>query len=191
MGSEREDPDREDVRRVLAGDLTAFDGIVRRWQGPMVNLAYRFCRDRGSAEEMAQEAFLRAYRFLDRWGQDSLFSTWLFAVATNVYRSQMRRVRPPEVPLETERQVRGPGNPAGEVETAETAEAVRRTVCSLPEKYRDALVLFYFHDMDIEGAASCLGVPAGTVKARLHRGRALLRRRLARILGPGLSAEAT
>ena len=140
---------------------------------------------------MAQEAFLRAYRFLDRWGQDSLFSTWLFAVATNVYRSQMRRVRPPEVPLETERQVRGPGNPAGEVERAETAETVRRTVCALPEKYRDALVLFYFHDMDIEGAASCLGVPAGTVKARLHRGRALLRRRLARILGPRLSVEAT
>jgi RNA polymerase sigma-70 factor (ECF subfamily) len=191
MDSEREDPDRENVRRVLAGDVTAFDGIVRRWQGPMVNLAYRFCRDRGNAEEMAQEAFLRAYRFLDRWGQDSLFSTWLFAVATNVYRSQMRRVRPPEVPLEAERQIRGPGNPAGEFETAETAEAVRRSVCSLPEKYRDALVLFYFHDMNIEGAASCLGVPVGTVKARLHRGRALLRRRLAKILGPRLSAEAT
>ena len=53
------DPDRDDVARVLAGDTRAFEGIVRRWQGPLVNLAWRYCRDRGRAEEMAQEAFLR------------------------------------------------------------------------------------------------------------------------------------
>ena len=65
----------------------------RRWQGPLVNLAYRFCRDRARSEEMAQEAFLRAFRFLDRWRGDAAFSTWLFALATNVYRSQLRRRR--------------------------------------------------------------------------------------------------
>lgn len=56
--------DQADVERVLAGDISAFEGIVRRWQGPLINLAYRFCRDRGRAEELAQEAFLRAYRAL-------------------------------------------------------------------------------------------------------------------------------
>src|SRR5215470_11006512 len=75
--------------RVLAGDISAFEGIVRRWQGPLVNLAYRFCRDRGRAEEMAQEAFLRVYRKLDRWHSDSLFSSWMFAVAINLYRSEL------------------------------------------------------------------------------------------------------
>ena len=59
-----EDPDRADVRRVLAGDIEAFAGIFGRWQRPLINLAYRFCRDRGRAEDMAQEAFLRAFRRL-------------------------------------------------------------------------------------------------------------------------------
>ena len=79
--------DQADAERVLAGDVSAFEGIVRRWQTPLVNLAYRFCRDPGRAEEMAQEAFLRAYRGLRGWRRDSAFSTWMFAVATNLYRS--------------------------------------------------------------------------------------------------------
>ena len=57
-----------------------------------VNLAYRFCHDRGRAEEMAQEAFLRAYRGLERWRKDAAFSTWLFALATNLYCSELRRI---------------------------------------------------------------------------------------------------
>src|SRR5262245_30715691 len=84
--------DQEDVEKVLDGDISAFEGIVRRWQGPLVNLAYRFCHDRGRAEEIAQEAFLRAYRGLDKWRKEASFSTWLFAVAANLYRSELRRI---------------------------------------------------------------------------------------------------
>ena len=83
--------DQRDVDRVLSGDVSAFEGVVRRWQGPLVNLAYRFCRDRGRAEEMAQEAFLRAYRGLGKWRREAAFSTWLFALATNLYRSELAR----------------------------------------------------------------------------------------------------
>ena len=67
-------------------------GLSGRWQGPLINLAYRFCHDRGRAEEMAQEAFLRAYRGLGQWRKDAVFSTWLFALATNLYRSELRRI---------------------------------------------------------------------------------------------------
>ena len=77
--------DAADVARVLAGDVSAFEAIVRRWQKPLINLAYRFCRDRGRAEDMAQEAFLRAYRSLATWRKDAAFSTWLFALATNLF----------------------------------------------------------------------------------------------------------
>ena len=76
--------DQADVERVLAGDISAFEGVVRRWQGPLISLAYRFCHDRGRSEEMAQEAFLRAYRALAQWRKDAIFSTWLFALATNL-----------------------------------------------------------------------------------------------------------
>lgn len=67
------DTDRLQVERVLAGDAEAFEPIVRRWQGPLVNLAYRFCRDQGRAEEFAQEAFLKAYRSLSMWRHESTF----------------------------------------------------------------------------------------------------------------------
>ncbi len=191
MNSPDADPDRDDVRRVLAGDASAFEGIVRRWQGPLVNLAYRFCRHPGRAEEMAQDAFLRVFRFLDRWRDDAAFSTWLFAVATNVYRSHLRRMRPEEVPLESQVEARGSANPAADAERDETAEVVRRTVAHLPARYRDAMVLFYFHDLDIAETARQLGLPQGTVKARLHRARGLLQRRLAGLAGSKLTTEAT
>jgi RNA polymerase sigma-70 factor, ECF subfamily len=84
--------DENDVAKVLSGDVAAFESIVRRWQGPLVNFAYRFCRDRGRAEDMAQEAFLRTYRSLAGWRKDAAFSTWLFALATNLYRSELRRI---------------------------------------------------------------------------------------------------
>jgi RNA polymerase sigma-70 factor (ECF subfamily) len=190
MDGQKQAADLKDVRRVLAGDTAAFDGIVRRWQGPLVNMAYRYCRHPGRAEEWAQEAFVRAFRFLNRWRQDAAFSTWLFAVAANVYRSEARRVRPPEVPLATDRQRPGPVDLAAEVEAGEREEIVRRTVCSLPAKYRDVMVQFYFHDRDVAEVARTLGLPQGTVKAQLHRGRALLKNRLAKVLGSGKDTEA-
>ena len=73
MEPRTDDQDRDDVRRVRTGHVDAFEGIVRRWQNPLVNLAYRFCRNRAVAEEMAQEAFLRAFRKLDRWNEVELF----------------------------------------------------------------------------------------------------------------------
>ena len=183
--------DQEAVRRVLAGDVEAFDAIVRRWQGPLVSLAYRYCRDRGRSEEWAQEAFLRAFRNLESWREEAAFSTWLFAVAANVYRSEARKVRPPEVPLATDRPMAGPANLALELETEERDEIVRRAVCALPEKYRDVLVAFYFLEHDVAEVSSTLGLPQGTVKAQLHRGRAQLQKRLQRILGVEVMAEAS
>ncbi len=127
-----EAPDDEAaIERVLAGDTAAFAAVVERWQGPLVNLAYRFCRDRGRAEDMAQEAFLQAFRRLGSWRRDAAFSTWLFALATNVYRTELRRTPPQTVPID---------------ETAMTARS--------------------------------LDLPEGTVKARLSRGRALLKSKL-------------
>src|SRR5579863_1851678 len=92
--------DQVAVEKILSGDTSAFEGIVRRWRGPLVNLAYRFCRDRGRAEEMAQEVFLRAYRALGAWRGDAAFSTWLFAVATNLYRSEIRRFPPRSISID-------------------------------------------------------------------------------------------
>ena len=174
--------DQTDVERVLAGDISAFEGIVRRWQGPLINLAYRFCRDRGRAEEMAQEAFLRAYRALGQWRKDAVFSTWLFALATNLYRSELRRIPARTVSFEDIAEPRDVRASDGGLEDHDRDLAVRRAVGALPAKYREALILFYFHDMDVTTAARSLGLPEGTVKARLFRGREILRSKLPQLL---------
>ena len=166
------------VEQVLAGDVSRFEEIVRRWQGPLINLAYRFCRDRGRAEEMAQEAFLRAFRALGQWRKDAAFSTWLFALATNLYRSELRRIPAQISPLEEAGEIRDMRAVDGGLEDEDRDRAVRRAVYALPAKYREALILFYFHEKDVPETARSLGLPEGTVKARLFRGREILRSKL-------------
>lgn len=165
------------IDRVLDGDTAAFAAVVRRWQGPLVNLAYRFCRDRGRAEEMAQEAFLRAFCGLRSWRRDAPFSTWLFALATNVYRTEMRR-NPPRPVLIDESVPTAAASVEDAASEADRCSLVHRALLSLPPKYRDPLLLFYFHDQDVAMTARSLSLPEGTVKARLFRGRALLKSKL-------------
>ena len=168
--------DEAAIDRVLQGDTAAFSTLVERWQGPLVNLAYRFCRDRERAEDMAQEAFLHAFRGLVSWRRDAAFSTWLFALATNVYRTEMRRIAPESVPMdETVTPTVSLEDAAGE---ADRRRIVQTALRSLPTKYRDPLILFYFHEQDVATTARSLEMPEGTVKARLSRGRALLESKL-------------
>jgi len=174
--------DQAAVERVLAGDVSAFEDIVRRWQSPLINLAYRFCRDRGRAEEMSQEAFLRAYRGLGQWRKDAAFSTWLFALATNLYRSELRRIPARTVSIDDVREPVDARTSDGGLEEHDRDLAIRRAVFALPAKYREALILYYFHDMDVPAAAQSLGLPEGTFKARLFRAREILRGKLPQLL---------
>ena len=173
--------DLEDVLKVQAGDISAFERIVLRWQSPLINLAYRFCRDHSRAEDLAQEAFLRVYRGLSTWRGEAAFSTWLFSVATNCYRSELKRI--PAVTYSLDDALMVAAAQANLSDTADLHDAIRQAVLALPARYRDTLVLFYFHEMDIAGAAQSLGLPEGTVKARLARGRKILQQKLPQLLG--------
>ena len=175
-----DDEDREIVRKVLAGDADAFGRIVARWQGPLVSLAYRFARDHGRAEDLAQDAFLRVYRTLGSWREDSAFSTWLFALALNLFRTELRRIPPRTVSIDDVGELRDGRSATNAVDDSDRDRALRAAVAALPAKYRDAMTVFYFHRSDVAVTAKTLGVPEGTVKARLHRGRELLRRKLSR-----------
>jgi RNA polymerase sigma-70 factor (ECF subfamily) len=176
--------DLADVERVLAGDVRAFEGIVRRWQGSLLNMAWRYCRDRERAEEMAQEAFLRAWRGLGQWRRDGSFSTWLFALAANVFRSELKRFPTVTVPLEAAPEPSGAASQLNALQERSLHDVLRRAVRALPLRYREPVILFYFHEMDVAQAAATLRMPEGTLKARLSRARALLRRRF-----PHLEAE--
>jgi RNA polymerase sigma-70 factor (ECF subfamily) len=174
---ERIDADLGDVDRVLAGNVEAFEGIVRRWQGPIVNMAWRYCRDRSRAEELAQEAFIRAWRGLAQWRRESSFSTWLFALAANVFRTELKRFPAVNLPLDKAAEPYGPASQFHELEEKSRNKLLRRAVLALPHRYREPVILFYFHEMDVAAAARTMGPPEGTLKARLSRARALLRSR--------------
>lgn len=166
------------MQRVAAGDLSAFEGIVERWQHRLVNLAWRFCRDRAMAEDMAQEVFLKVYRSLGSFRGESTFSTWLTSIALNTCRSRVRADSRHTVVLDPARTVAVGAGSQQRLEDRERDEAVRRAVLTLPRRYRDAILMFYFEDKDLIETARVLGIAEGTLKARLHRGRELLKRKV-------------
>jgi RNA polymerase sigma-70 factor (ECF subfamily) len=176
-----DDQDAQDCARILAGDVDAFEGIVLRWQRRLIDLAWRFCRDRAMAEDMAQEVLLKVFRSLGTFRGDAKFSTWITAIALNTYRSRIRTEGPPLLSLDPLRAFGIAAEAGDAVEQSEQAEAVRRAVLSLPERYREALVMYYFEEKDLSESARVLKVAEGTLKARLHRGRELLRQRLANV----------
>lgn len=176
-----DDQDAADVARVVAGDLNAFEGIVLRWQRRLVSMAWRFCRDRTTAEDMAQEVLLKTFRSLSTFRGESAFSTWITAIALNTSRSRLRAEGQPLLSLDPARVFANEPGSFRKIDERERAEAVRRAVLTLPERYREAILLFYFEEKDLAESARVLGLPEGTLKARLHRGRELLRRRCANL----------
>ena len=163
---------------MLAGDTAAFSAIVERWQGRLINLAWRFCRDRSMAEDMAQDAFVKAFKALATFRGEALFSTWLIALSLNCFRSSLRS-GPVTVNLDLWRPAGLEPSALTTIENRERDELVRQLVATLPPRYRDPMVLFYFQEMSVAETARVLGLPDGTLKARLSRARDLVGRRYA------------
>lgn len=176
------DPDRDDAALAAAGNHEAFARLVARWQDRMLGLAWRFCRDRAMAEDMTQDAFVRAYRALPKYRAEATFGTWMTSIALNTYRSALRDRPPVSVPLQAGHIPAGDAAITLSLERQQTEELVRAQVVRLPDRYRTALVLYYFQERDVAATARILGIREGTLKGRLHRGRQLLGRRL-RALG--------
>ena len=174
-----EDQDAVEIARFIAGDMSAFEAIVVRWQQRLATLAWRFCRDRAMAEDMAQEVFVKLFRSAKSFRRDAKFSTWLIAIAVNTFRSRLRDEGQPLVSLQPYHL--SASAPAAHVrmEEREVAEAVRRAVLALPEKYREAILVYYFEEKDLGESARVLGIAEGTLKARLYRARELLKHRCA------------
>lgn len=125
---------------------------------------------------------VRAYRGLDGYRGDGAFSTWLFALATNLYRTELRRIPQRTIAIEDAQEPRDPFSMAEAHELRDRDLTIRKAVLALPAKYREVILLFYFHEMDVQAAAQSLSLPEGTVKARLHRGREMLRAKLPRLI---------
>ncbi len=167
-------PERELVRRAKRGDTEAFDELVRRHQQVVFNLAYRFARDVALAEDMAQDAFLKAFRLLKGFRGDCSFSTWMYRVTSSVCLTELaRRKKRQEVELlPTHTSPAGPDR----IEAGDMAEVVRRCVTRLPDRYAVIVSLYYLKEMSYEEVASIMEIPMGTLKTWMFRARKELRK---------------
>jgi RNA polymerase sigma-70 factor (ECF subfamily) len=170
-----DDVDRGLVERFQNGDRQAFVELMQRHERRVYNVAYRMLGRVEEARDVTQDAFLSCYRNLDRFRGDSAFTTWLHRIAVNACYDLMRK-RVPAASLDE--QLSEPAPAPDHADQASLAADVQRALLTVPQDYRAVLVLFELHDLSVDQIASTLEIPVGTVKSRLHRGRAALGRAL-------------
>jgi RNA polymerase sigma-70 factor (ECF subfamily) len=176
--------DLETIRAVLSGERDAFQRLVDKYGASIFNLALRMTGNGADAEELAQEAFLRAFSGLGRFRVGARFHPWLYTIALNLCRNHLRRRSLLKwVPLAAKR---GEGDPV-DVEIPERSldpeqalldresdERLQRALDALPTKYREVFLLRQEQGLSYEKIAEATGLPLGTVEIRLFRARRLL-----------------
>ncbi|HEX2028751.1 MAG TPA: RNA polymerase sigma factor [Nitriliruptorales bacterium] len=154
------------VRAAAAGDLDAFDGLVRTYQEPVWRFLVGLVGDRALAEDLAQDTFLRAYRNLGGFEFRSRFSTWLFTIARNVATDALRSRASQRRAL-----ARLARQPSDERPDPALAAAMDEALSSLSHKLREAILLVEIAGFTCKDAGSILGVAEGTIKSRLYYAR--------------------
>lgn len=180
--------ERELVQQAKAGDRAAFAGLVSAYEGKIYNLALRYLGSREDAMDASQEVFLRVFRFLPGFQEESGFSTWIYRIGVNVCKDMLhRRLKRAEQPLEVPdeedegRPVDVPDlryDPERIMEGVELRQALSDAILALPEQQREIIILRDIRGLSYEEIALALALEAGTVKSRLFRARENLRKKL-------------
>lgn len=183
------EPSRDDERALLArlrrGEPEAFEALVIEHQHRVFGVAFRMLGSRAEAEDVAQEAFLRAYRSVAEFRGDAKLSTWLYAITSRLCLNRLdsaerRRTRHGDDLLESVADERL--DPTGALEQRQRAVALHLAIAELSDERRLVVVLADLEGLAYEEIAEALGLPVGTVRSRLHRARMELRERLEKLL---------
>jgi RNA polymerase sigma-70 factor (ECF subfamily) len=168
------------LEKARQGDQVAFGMLIEAYQGPVYNLAYRMLNHSGEAEEAAQEAFIRAYTRLDSYDPRHKFSTWMLSITSNYCIDLIRKRRaillsideplPAHPALMSERE----SGPESQAVQAEQSDVVQDLLQTLPEDYRQAVVLRYWYEMSYDEIAETMQTSVSAIKSRLFRARRLL-----------------
>lgn len=171
--------DADLVRACLDGQRAAFDALVRRHQRQVYQLCHRFVGSHEEASDLAQDAFVRAYRGLRGYRGNAAFSTWLYRIAVNVCLNRVAARAPRLVPLDrVERLDSGAERPDTALLREERAAAVRRAIAQLPKRQRATLILRIYHELPHDQIAAILGSSVGSAKGNLFHALANLKKLL-------------
>jgi RNA polymerase sigma-70 factor, ECF subfamily len=185
------------VQRVQKGDKTAFDLLVRKYQHKVVKLVTRYLRDPSDAEDVAQEAFIKAYRAIPQFRGDSAFYTWLYRIAINTAKNAIvsRDRNPVEFDLDLQNveesnsmqmRLADAETPESLLQTEEIRTTVNQAIEALPEDLRTAIVLRELEGLSYEDIAQAMDCPVGTVRSRIFRAREAIDKRLSEVFEGGL-----
>jgi RNA polymerase sigma-70 factor (ECF subfamily) len=186
--------DKELVSKAQEGDKRAFDLLVIKYQQKVAGLISRYIRDPSEIMDVAQEAFLKAYRALPGFRGESAFYTWLYRIAINTVKNHLvaQGRRPPGDDVEAEvaeqmdmgGRLREVGTPESHLLSMEIAQTVQRALDDLPEDLRTAIVLRELEGLSYEEIANTMECPIGTVRSRIFRAREAIDKRLRPLLNP-------
>jgi len=176
------------IQQAAAGDTAAFEALVLRYQTQVYSLAYRMVGNEADAQDLAQEAFVRAWRALDSFQFSSQFSTWLYRLTSNIcidfLRSQKKRKHISLTVLQDDEQQQWdmPDHrplPEEQMIVTQEREALAKAIAALDPEYRQVLILRIVNDCSYQQISEIMGIREGTVKSRLSRAREQLRKKLA------------
>ena len=179
-GTPARDTDEQLVAKVQKGDRHSFDLLVIKYQHKVMSLVRRFVKDQSEAEDVAQEAFIKAYRAINSFRGDSAFYTWLYRIAVNTAKNALdARKRRPGSDLDIDDaedfafsdSLRIDENPENLLASEDMHRIIEETLASLPEDLRRALMLREFDGLSYEDIASMMDCPIGTVRSRIFRAR--------------------
>lgn len=185
--------------RVQDGETACFDLLVERYKVRLFNYLFRLVSDRDEAEEVAQEAFVKAFIHAGKYKTIARFSTWLYTIATNLVRNRMRsKGRAPKIfslwgrsrfDGEEEKQIDilDPGrSPEEKLNDRELSGVINRAIQQIPEKYRESFVLREINQLSYEEIAAVTGLKLGTVRSRINRARSCFRKIVEPIVEKGI-----
>ncbi len=181
--------DRQLVERAQRGDKHAFELLVSKYQRKLLRLLSRFIRDAGEVEDVAQEAFIKAYRALPTFRGESAFYTWLYRIGINTAKNHLvaaGRRAPTTTEYDAEEaegfdnaeQLRDINTPESLLISKQTAETVNTAMDRLPEELRTAIMLREIEGLSYEEISSIMNCPIGTVRSRIFRARDFIAKKL-------------
>lgn len=190
--SETDETDQQLVQRVQAGDKAAFNLLVLKYQHRVLKLVSRFISDAAEAQDVAQEAFLKAYRALGSFRGESAFYTWLYRIAINTAKNALvsNRRRPVDFDLDLQdpdqydrhARLKESDTPERVLLTEEIRQVVERAMEQLPDDLRTAIVLRELEGLSYEEIAEAMDCPVGTVRSRIFRAREAIDKKLKPLL---------
>jgi RNA polymerase sigma-70 factor (ECF subfamily) len=181
------------IERVQQGDKTAFDVLVRKYQNRVVKVIARYIRDQSEVYDVAQEAFIKAYRALPNFRGDSAFYTWMYRIAINTAKNYLvaQGRRMPNVDIEAQEAEQFDGvsalkeyaTPEHLLLRDEVESTIYSTIEQLPEDLRTAITLREIDGLSYEDIADAMGCPVGTVRSRIFRAREAIDKKLSPLIG--------